>query len=127
MIPTPGDAIREYHNVDEIYAKLDHLLAQPSRPLKREAMEKFLAYFNTKCTASKEMTSRSMDYIPGGVQHNLAFNYPFPIVFTKADGAHLYDLDGNEYIDFLQAGGPTVLGSNFPVVRDKCIELLQTC
>jgi glutamate-1-semialdehyde 2,1-aminomutase len=32
-----------------------------------------------------------------------------------------------EYIDFLQAGGPTVLGSNYRPVREKVIELLNTC
>ena len=37
------------------------------------------------------------------------------------------DLDGNEYLDFLQAGGPTVLGSNPSSVREKVIELLETC
>ena len=61
------------------------------------------------------------------MQHNLAFNHPFPLVFTKAEGAYLYDVDGNKYYDFLQAGGPTVLGSNPKVVRDQVIELLNTC
>ena len=65
--------------------------------------------------------------IPGGVQHNLAFNYPFPLVFTKAEGAYLYDIDGNGYYDFLQAGGPTLLGSNPPAVREKVIALLNDC
>ena len=73
------------------------------------------------------MIEEARQVIPGGVQHNLAFNYPFPLVFTKALGAKLYDLDGNEYYDFLQAGGPTVLGSNDPVVREKVIELLNDC
>jgi glutamate-1-semialdehyde 2,1-aminomutase len=46
---------------------------------------------------------------------------------VKAEGAWLYDIDGNRYIDFLQAGGPTVLGSNNPVVRQKVIELISEC
>ncbi len=73
------------------------------------------------------MIQEAKKYIPGGVQHNLAFNHPFPLVFTKAEGAYLEDLDGNRYFDFLQAGGPTVLGSNPPEVREKVIELLNTC
>ena len=63
--------------------------------------------------ASKEITDRAKARIPGGVQHNLAFNYPFPLAIDKAEGAHLTDRDGNTYIDFLQAGGPTILGSNY--------------
>ena len=52
---------------------------------------------------------------------------PLPIVITKAEGAKLYDLDGNWYYDLLQAGGPTILGSNPPAVREQVIELLNTC
>ncbi len=95
--------------------------------LKRDAMDKYLQYYEEKCQKSKEMINRAMDYIPGGVQHNLAFNHPFPLVFTEAAGAYLHDLDGNDYIDFLQAGGCTVLGSNPEVIRKKVIELLNTC
>ncbi|MBO4505838.1 MAG: aminotransferase class III-fold pyridoxal phosphate-dependent enzyme [Lachnospiraceae bacterium] len=46
---------------------------------------------------------------------------------SKANGAYLYDKDGNKYIDFLQAGGPTILGSNYDVIREKVIELLNDC
>jgi glutamate-1-semialdehyde 2,1-aminomutase len=37
------------------------------------------------------------------------------------------DADGNRYIDFLQAGGPTLLGSNYEPVRRKVQELIETC
>jgi len=49
------------------------------------------------------LNEEASKYIPGGVQHNLAFNYPFPIAISKAQGAYLWDVDGNRYIDFLQA------------------------
>jgi glutamate-1-semialdehyde 2,1-aminomutase len=86
-----------------------------------------MKYFDEKCKDSKAVYEESQKYIPGGVQHNLAFNQPFPMCISKADGAYLYDKDGNEYIDFLQAGGPTILGSNYPVVKEKVIELLNEC
>jgi glutamate-1-semialdehyde 2,1-aminomutase len=63
----------------------------------------YLNWFEQNCAKSKEMVTEAKNYIPSGVQHNLAFNYPFPLVFTKAEGAFLYDADGNKYIDFLQA------------------------
>ena len=119
-------AISEYHNTDEIYSKLNDLVSQPLRPVKPEKMQEFLSYFDTRCKRSKELTDEAKKYIPGGVQHNLAFNYPFPIAIEKAEGAHLWDADGNQYIDFLQAGGPTVLGSNYAPVREKVFDILQT-
>ena len=84
-------------------------------------------YFNARCPRSREMIAQAKKVIPGGVQHNLAFNYPFPIVITRAEGAKLWDIDGNWYYDLLQAGGPTILGSNMPQVRERVIELLNTC
>jgi glutamate-1-semialdehyde 2,1-aminomutase len=120
-------AISEYPHVDEVYARLDALVRQPIRPVNREKFKEYLGYFETKCIRSKELTDEAKKYIPGGVQHNLAFNYPIPIAVEKADGAYLWDADGNRYIDFLQAGGPTVLGSNYAPVREKVLEMLQTC
>ena len=120
-------AISEYPDVEAVYGRLKELTTQPIRPLRREKMKDVLAYFDTKCAGSKALTDEAKQYIPGGVQHNLAFNYPFPIAINKADGAYLWDVDGNQYIDFLQAGGPTVLGSNYAPVREKVMEVINTC
>jgi glutamate-1-semialdehyde 2,1-aminomutase len=121
-----GFAISEYHNTRTIYEQLRRLLDQPVRGLKPEALEQYLRYYKDRCAQSERMIRDAQRYIPGGVQHNLAFNYPFPLVFTRAEGAYLYDLDGNRYIDFLQGGGPTILGSNPPVVREQVEQLLRT-
>ena len=120
-------AIRQYHDTNEIYSRLDQLVRQPLRHIRREKMDEFLRYFDEQCTRSKALTDEAKKFIPGGVQHNLAFNYPFPIAIEEADGAYLWDVDGNQYIDFLQAGGPTVLGSNYAPVREKVFDMLQTC
>jgi glutamate-1-semialdehyde aminotransferase len=127
MSTTQSYAISEYHNTDEIYARLKGLVAQPLRPVRRDRMQDFLNYFETKCVRSKALTDEAKQYIPGGVQHNLAFNYPFPLAVERACGAYMWDVDSNRYIDFLQAGGPTVLGSNYALVREKIFELLQNC
>jgi glutamate-1-semialdehyde 2,1-aminomutase len=117
-------AISEYHDTEMLLGKLNELISQPARKIKRDKMRDYLAYFDEKCKKSREVIERAKEYIPGGVQHNLAFNYPFPLVFTKAKDFYLYDLDGNKYIDFLQAGGPTVLGSNPEIIREKVVKLL---
>jgi glutamate-1-semialdehyde 2,1-aminomutase len=120
-------AISQYPDVPEVYRRLEALVAQPLRPIRREKLDDVLGYFQKQCKRSKELTDQAKKLIPGGVQHNLAFNYPFPIAIEKVDGAHLWDVDGNRYIDFLQAGGPTILGSNYLPVREKVIEMLQYC
>jgi glutamate-1-semialdehyde 2,1-aminomutase len=126
-MPKAGYAIDEYHDAQGIYRQLKALIRQPIRTLKPEAMAEYRAYFRDQCQKSRQMVEEAAHYIPGGVQHNLAFNYPHPLAFNRAKGAYLYDIDGNRYIDFLQAGGPTVLGSNPDTVRQKIHDLLDAC
>jgi glutamate-1-semialdehyde 2,1-aminomutase len=124
---SPGYSISEYPDTDAVYAQLDALVAQPMRPMRRDRMEEALKRLETRCAGSRRLAEEAKQHIPGGVQHNLAFNYPFPLAVVRAEGAHLWDLDGNRYVDFLQAGGPTVLGSNHPPVRRKVVELIEAC
>ena len=107
-------AISEYPDVAAVYAGLENLVSRPLRVVSRRSCRSISTTSTTQCARSQGAhRARPTSYIPGGVQHNLAFNYPFPIAIEKADGAYLWDADGNRYIDFLQAGGPTVLGSNY--------------
>jgi glutamate-1-semialdehyde 2,1-aminomutase len=121
-------AIASYPDAKEITRLLDDLIKKPIYSIPRDVLEEYeREYFDKKCWKSKEMINVAKELIPGGVQHNLAFNHPFPLVIEKAQGCYLYDIDGNRYYDFLQAGGTTVLGSNPPQVREKVIELLNEC
>ncbi len=120
--------IRRWDDPAGINAKLEKLTSQEIWEVDDNYYNNVvMKYFDEKCKASKAVYEESKKYIPGGVQHNLAFNKPFPMCMSKAEGAYLYDKDGNKYIDFLQAGGPTILGSNYPVVKEKVIELLNEC
>ena len=120
-------ALTQYPDVDGVFEGLSALMKLPPWGIERKAMECYLGWFDEKCSRSKTLVEEAKSFIPGGVQHNLAFNYPFPLVVDRAEGAYLWDIDGNRYIDFLQAGGPTILGSNPPVVRDQVIELIKHC
>ena len=118
-------SITNYPDAAGVSAELKKLVSLPLLSIPDKQMKTVLEYFEKKCPKSKAVIAEAREKIPGGVQHNLAFNYPFPLVIEKAEGAYLWDIDGNRYIDFLQAGGPTVLGSNPPAVREKVIELLN--
>ena len=126
--PAPSaHALSHWPDADEIEARYARLMKAPLRPLRRDRMEAYLQQLAGRCSGSRALHERARQVIPGGVQHNLAFNYPFPLVVAGAAGAYLWDVDGNRYIDFLQAGGPTVLGSNHGPVQEKVIELIRGC
>ena len=120
-------AISAWPDVEVLYERIEALVNQPMRPLKRDAMQRMLGWFEERCAGSKRLYEAAQKIIPGGIQHNLAFNYPFPLAISQAEGAHLTDVDSNRYIDFLQAGGPTLLGSNHAAVREKVDALLKSC
>ncbi|WP_288403523.1 aminotransferase class III-fold pyridoxal phosphate-dependent enzyme, partial [uncultured Pseudomonas sp.] len=126
LVPTPP-AISAWPDTETLYRRFDALVKQPMRPLRREALAKVMGYFDERCQGSRRLAEEAKRFIPGGIQHNLAFNHPFPLAIARAEGAHLTDVDGNQYIDFLQAGGPTLLGSNHPGVRDQVQRILAEC
>ena len=120
--------ISRWDDPDRINAELKALTKEPIWEVNDDYYENvILKYYDEKCALSKAIYEEAKDFIPGGVQHNLAFNKPFPVAFRKAEGAYLYDQDGNQYIDFLQAGGPTILGSNYKPVREAVLGLLEDC
>ncbi len=123
----PSPAISAWPDVDDLYHRFDTLVKQPMRPIRPANMTRVMRYFDERCQGSKKLAEQAKTVIPGGVQHNLAFNHPFALAITQAQGAHLKDVDGNSYIDFLQAGGPTLLGSNHPAVRNQVNQVLDEC
>ena len=70
---------------------------------------------------SIELFNRAQESIPGGVNSPVrAFKSVggTPVFFKKAKGAYLYDVDGNNYIDYINSWGPMILGHAFdPVVK----------
>lgn len=58
---------------------------------------------------SAELHERAVRTLPGGVNSNVRLAAP-KVYFTHGEGARLYDVDGNEYIDHLLGQGPNILG-----------------
>ncbi len=113
------------YNYPEIHAQAMDLM-QNRKHLSRSAVDKYMKWFDDNCVKSKEEAALAQQCIPGGIQHNLANNHPFALAVNKAEGPYLYDIDGNRYIDFLCAGGPTILGNTYPtVVEAACKEIRE--
>lgn len=48
----------------------------------------------------------------------------FPRIFERAQGEHIYDTDGNEYLDFLAGAGSLNYGHNHPVFKERLLEYI---
>lgn len=74
---------------------------------------------------SETLFQRAGQHIPGGVNSPVrAFKAVggTPVFIDKADGAYLYDVDGNRYIDYVLSWGPMIMGHNHPIVRQAVID-----
>lgn len=72
--------------------------------------------FGAKRPYSAAFFKRASHTISGGVNGNLRYFAPFPIIFEKADAASLIDLDGHRYVDYLLSYGALMLGHAHPEV-----------
>ena len=76
----------------------------------------------SKHTRSRLLYKQSLPYLPGGVNSPVrAFKAVGgkPLFITRARGSHLYDADGNRYIDYVGSWGPAILGHANPQVIKK--------
>ncbi|MGE5389543.1 MAG: glutamate-1-semialdehyde 2,1-aminomutase, partial [Deltaproteobacteria bacterium] len=72
-----------------------------------------------KLDRSREMFARALNLIPGGVNSPVrAFKSvgSEPVFIDHAAGARVFDVDGNEYIDYVGSWGPLILGHSHPEV-----------
>jgi glutamate-1-semialdehyde 2,1-aminomutase len=70
---------------------------------------------------SETLFANAQKHIPGGVNSPVrAFKSVGgePFFVERADGAYLYDVDGNRYIDYVGSWGPMIVGHNHPDVLD---------
>jgi len=68
-------------------------------------------------TESEKLFARANAVTPGGVQGEGRSATPYPLFMTRAQGSRIWDVDGNEYIDFHSSFGAVLLGHNDPRIR----------
>jgi glutamate-1-semialdehyde 2,1-aminomutase len=68
---------------------------------------------------SYELYERAQHSLAGGISSSFrAFEQPHPLFYLRAQGARLWDVDGNESLDFTLSQGPMILGHSHPAVLE---------
>jgi glutamate-1-semialdehyde 2,1-aminomutase len=88
-------------------------------------MNDILAAYRARTVGSAALMERSFDVVAGGVSRNFGFHIPYPVVNQAGTGAHLIDVDGNEYIDFAYNGMSLIHGHAFPPVVETITRTVQ--
>jgi glutamate-1-semialdehyde 2,1-aminomutase len=75
--------------------------------------------YKKKTPNSKKFYDRSVKIFPGGISHNIRFFKPYPFFVNKARDKHLFDVDGNKYVDYWMGHWALILGHSPNVVVKK--------
>lgn len=74
---------------------------------------------------SRRLIEAGSRLMPGGVSSNFRLGMvPHPLVFERAEGACLFDVDGNRLIDYYLGMGPMILGHDPAAVREAAVAQL---
>ncbi|MCM8772170.1 MAG: aminotransferase class III-fold pyridoxal phosphate-dependent enzyme [Candidatus Omnitrophica bacterium] len=78
-------------------------------------------------TKGWKIFKESLNYLGSGSSTNskIPVFEEEPAIIVKGNGCRVYDIDGNEYIDFRCALGPVTLGYNIPEINSAIIEQLK--
>ena len=82
----------------------------------------------SKTSKSADLFAKAQQKIPGGVNSPVrafAGVGGTPLFIERADGAYIFDADGNAYIDYVGSWGPMILGHNHAAIRDAVIKAAQ--
>ena len=75
----------------------------------------------TRTRANDErLRQRARAVIPGGMYGHMSANAlpaAYPQFYQRSEGSHVWDVDGNEYVDFMCSFGPIILGHKHPKVE----------
>jgi glutamate-1-semialdehyde 2,1-aminomutase len=85
--------------------------------------------YERKFPKSKALFERAKLSIPGGVNSTARATWsgwtPYPLFVHHGEGSHLFDVEGNEYIDYLLGLGPMLLGHRHPAVTEAVVRHIR--
>ena len=79
-------------------------------------MDTILEEYVQKHPGSAQRYEEATQIFPGGVTHDTRYVTPFPIYVTHGSGPLKWDVDGNEYVDYVSGHGSLILGHSHPAI-----------
>lgn len=86
--------------------------------------------YKKRTPRSREFWERAIRVFAGGINHNIRTFCmdrvgAYPPYITRGEGSHVWDVDGNEYVDWWMTHYAQILGHSNPVVKSALIERIQ--
>ncbi len=81
-----------------------------------------MSVLSDRFSKSSQLRARALARVPGGVHSNVRLTGPLDQIIERGVGAWLFDVDGNNYVDYLLGQGPNLLGHGPTRVTDAVAE-----
>jgi glutamate-1-semialdehyde 2,1-aminomutase len=81
-------------------------------------MPTILEEYVTSHPGSAQRYAEALEIFPGGVTHDTRYAQPFPLYMTHGLGPRKWDVDGNEYVDYVSGHGALLLGHSHPAIAE---------
>ncbi len=99
--------------------------ASPLADKARILIERELETYRERTPRSQAANERAWKSLPLGVPSSFQYYPPAPVVAVRADGPHLWDVDGRRYLDFNMGYGALFVGHRHPAVIAAVTEQLE--
>jgi glutamate-1-semialdehyde 2,1-aminomutase len=88
-------------------------------------LSKITEQYNQRTKKSEKLYNEAIGLLPGGIGGSAPTYEPYPLFVKKGDGSKLWDVDGNEYIDFNLCWGVLFVGHKHPILMKGLQEQLD--
>jgi glutamate-1-semialdehyde 2,1-aminomutase len=92
---------------------------------KNETVAVEMSSYVSKTPNSRILYERAKSVLPAGVSYGVRYFEPYPFYTAKAKGSKLYDVDGNEYVDFWLGHTALILGHAHSAVTSAVMDQVQ--
>lgn len=107
----------------EISERARELASLPVRPPRADALARIREEVRTRTAGSEALFARARRVIPRGSGHTLPLSIPHPLFMHRGAGSRVWDVDGNEYVDYILSGGAIILGHTHEGLTRRMLEL----
>jgi glutamate-1-semialdehyde 2,1-aminomutase len=108
----------------DIVEKAAALAGRPVRKVRGAALEKAVKKFSARTPTSARFATEAGRLLPRGSEHSLPLPAPYPLFMDRGKGSRVWDVDGNEYVDYILSGGAIILGHNHEGLRRSMVDLI---
>ena len=94
--------------------------------MKRLSDEQFVKLYKERTKNSAELFKKSIPMLVGGIGGSAPSYDPYPLYVKRVDGSKIWDVDGNEYIDFNLCWGVLLVGHRHPLIVDGLVDQIKS-